>query len=137
MNPLAIHDLDETHEQYLNQFLRIKTAGEMLGGNQVQNRTKTLREQLSSGENLEVGGYCLSATLAHDLTQLKLHAFSPRCPVTWLEVGNEQPGPASLRVIDAWRQAGVSVQAHSVAGDAFWLTQEITECTALLASTSP
>ena len=46
-------------EQYLNQFLRIKLAGEMLSQGQAQNGTKALRASLEAGSNIEVGGYML------------------------------------------------------------------------------
>jgi len=126
-------------EQYLNQFLRIKLASEMLSHGQAQNGTKALRASLDAGESIEVGGYMLNATMAHDLIHIKLADMPPPCPVLWLELGLEASdllSPASQRTVGGWRTAGVIVQTRTLAGEPFWLTQEITECPALIAATT-
>ncbi|TAN71933.1 MAG: hydrolase 2, exosortase A system-associated [Gallionella sp.] len=126
-------------EQYLNQFLRIKLASEMLGGSQAQSVTKDLRAKLETGESIEVGGYMLGAAMARDLARLKLADMPPPCPAAWLEAGAEEgdfPTPASQRIVDAWRAAGVSVRTRTVTGEPFWVTQEITECPSLIEATT-
>jgi len=126
-------------EQYLNQFLRIKLASEMLSGNQAQSGTKVLRAKLEAGESFEVGGYMLGAAMARDLACLKLADTPPPCPVVWLEVGAEDgdlPTPASQRIVDTWRDAGVSVHTRTLTGEPFWVTQEITECPGLIEATT-
>ncbi|MDD2720466.1 MAG: hydrolase 2, exosortase A system-associated [Gallionella sp.] len=127
-------------DQYLNQFLRIKLASEMLGSGQSQNDTQSLRAKLQAGENIEVGGYRLSPAMASELACLNLSAMPPPCPVNWLELGAlaaDQPSPAGRRVVEEWRKHGVSVHTRTLAGDPFWLTQEITECAGLLEVTMP
>jgi exosortase A-associated hydrolase 2 len=130
-----------THgDNFLNQFLRIRTASEMLSSGQAQSSTTSLRAKLSAGENLEVGGYCLSAMMAQDLAHLNLAGMQPDCPVHWLEIGMEAGellSPASQRIVDIWRQAGVCVQTLTVCGEPFWVTQEITECPSLLDASLP
>jgi len=126
-------------EQYLNQFLRIKLASEMLSQGQAQNGTKQLRALLKTGNSIEVGGYGLNSTMADDLERLKLADMPPPCEVLWLELGLEAsdiPSPANQRIVEGWRTAGVKVQTRTLAGDPFWLTQEITECPALIAATT-
>lgn len=126
-------------EQYLNQLLRIRLASEMLGGSQAQGGIKDLRIRLEAGESVEVGGYMLGAAMARGLAGLRLVDTPPPCPVAWLEAGAEEgatTGPASQRVIDAWRASGVSVHARTVTGEPFWVTQEITECPNLIAATT-
>ena len=126
-------------EQYLNQFLRIKLASEMLSQGQAQNGTKQLRALLETGKSIEVGGYSLSSAMAHDLADLKLADMMPPCPVLWLELGIEAgvpPSPASQRIVEGWRTAGVKVQTRMLAGEPFWVTQEITECPALIEATT-
>ena len=123
---------------FLNQFLRIKLASEMLSEGQSKTGTKALLAQLEAGEGVEVGGNMLSPAMARELGSLKLASMTPPCPATWLEVGaqvGEGVTPASQRIVDAWRQAGAEVQTGTVPGDPFWLTQEITECPALLNAT--
>ncbi|MHB1052284.1 MAG: hydrolase 2, exosortase A system-associated [Thiobacillus sp.] len=123
---------------FLNQFLRIKLASEMLSEGQSKSGTKELLAQLASGQGVEVGGNMLSPAMARELGSIKLAGMAPKCPVTWLEVG-AQPGasvtPASQRIVDIWNAAGVSVQTQTVKGDPFWATQEITECPALIDAT--
>jgi hypothetical protein len=58
--------------------------------------------------------------------------------VAWLHVddaGSADMSPAVQGRIEAWRREGGSVAARAVAGPAFWQTQEITECPALLDGT--
>lgn len=126
-------------DQYLNQFLRIKLASEMLSGNQAQSGTKDLRAKLEAGESIEVGGYMLGSSMANDLARMKLVDIPPPCPVEWLEVGAvESPAitPAGQRVVDVWRASGVSVRTSTVPGEPFWVTQEITECPSLIEATT-
>ena len=126
-------------EQYLNQFLRIKLASEMLSGGQAQSGTKDLRAKLEAGQGIEVGGYMLGATMARDLARLKLADTPPPCPVRWFEIGAEEGGfttPASQRIVDVWRTAGVNVHTCTVTGEPFWVTQEITECPSLIEATT-
>jgi len=81
----------------------------------------------------------LNATMAHDLIHLKLADRPPPCEVLWLELGleaNDLPSPASQRIVEGWRTQGVQVQTRTLAGEPFWLTQEITECPALIAATT-
>lgn len=123
---------------FLNQFLRIKLASEMLADGQAQSGTKALRAGLEAGEPVEVGGYMLSPGMAQQLGRVKLSDPLPPCPVHWLEVGAEDADtltPASQRVADAWRTAGVTLTTHTLQGEPFWLTQEITECPGLMAPT--
>ncbi|MCX7193031.1 MAG: hydrolase 2, exosortase A system-associated [Proteobacteria bacterium] len=127
-------------ELYLNQFLRIKTAGEMLNNSQSPGGTKALRARLDAGESIEVGGYMLNATMARNLIHLKLAGLPPPCPVVWLEIGIEDSDTtltASQSLINTWRSAGVSVNTRTFKGEPFWLTQEITECHRLIEVTAP
>jgi len=126
-------------EQYLNQFLRIKLASEMLSAGQAQSGAKGLREKLGAGEGVEVGGNMLSATMAHELARIDLSATPPPCPVNWIEVGAEQGDfttPAGRRSVESWRAASVDVQTLTVKGEPFWVSQEITECPNLIQATT-
>lgn len=120
---------------FLNQFLRIKLASEMLSDGQAKSGTKDLLAQLESGQGVEVGGNMLSPAMARELGALKLATMTPPCPVQWLEIAAttaEQLSPAAQRVADAWRANSAQVQSQSVIGEPFWATQEITECLPLI-----
>ena len=123
-------------DQFITQFLRIKLAGEMLSGEGAQN-TKGLLATLSQGTAVEVGGYCLAPAMAHELSAFKLAAQTPQCPVIFLEIRAEADAlsPANQRLVEAWRAKGAPVTAAIVNGEPFWVTQEITECPALLNAT--
>lgn len=123
---------------FLNQFLRIKLASEMLSEGQSKSGTKNLLAQLQAGQGVEVGGNMLSPAMAQELGSLKLAGMAPNCPVALLEVGAQaSPGasPASQRVVDAWTTTGLPVHMQTVQGDPFWVTQEITECPSLIHAT--
>ena len=120
---------------FLNQFLRIKLASEMLSDGQAKSGTKDLLAQLESGQGVEVGGNMLSPAMARELGALKLATMTPACTVEWIEISGangEQLSPAAQRVADAWRANGAQVQSQSVIGEPFWATQEITECLPLI-----
>jgi exosortase A-associated hydrolase 2 len=124
--------------QYLTQFLRLRVASEMMGDTK-SGGTDALRAALRAGESLEIAGYELAPELADAIEARNAAALAvTACPVHWLEVvaAPERPlSPVSVRVLDAWRQAGVDVQAQTVVGQSFWATQEITECAALIDAT--
>ena len=125
-------------EQYLNQFLRIKLASEMLSEGQAQGGTKGLRVRLDAGESIEVGGYMLGTAMAHDLASLKLAEMPPSCPVEWMELGTSDGdtlNPGSLGIVNAWRTKCVNVHTRTLIGEPFWVTQEITECSSLIEAT--
>ncbi|MFM8333722.1 MAG: hydrolase 2, exosortase A system-associated [Candidatus Methylumidiphilus sp.] len=122
-------------ESFLNQFLRIKLAAEMLGEGKSQTGTKELRRQLGSGEAVEVGGYRLAPGLAMGIDALRLGKLPVRAPVRWLDVAAEL-SPASAAVATAWANGGTPVAQAAVAGEPFWVTQEITECPNLLDATT-
>jgi exosortase A-associated hydrolase 2 len=125
-------------EMFLNQFLRIRLAAEMLTDGKAQTGVQALRERLAAGEPVEVGGNLLGPALASGLAGMQLSASRPGQPTHWLEAGSlggPEISPASRRIVDAWRADGVEVSARAVPGEAFWLTQEITECPALIDAT--
>jgi exosortase A-associated hydrolase 2 len=125
-------------EQFLNQFLRIKLASEMLSEGQAKTGTKDLLATLASGTPIEIGGYLLGSAMAQQLAKIKLAERTAHCNVEWIEVGAEAGvhlSPASQRVVDTWRAAGTSVRTQTVRGEPFWATQEISECPALLEAT--
>lgn len=133
--------LHPVHEgrQLLVQMLRLRLAGSLTSGGR-QETMAELRDRWGVGECLEIGGYGLSGQLAADLETLRLEQQAPPpvdC-VNWVEVAREAEHPlmpASQRIIDAWREAGVSVNSSVVACDQFWATQEIAQCSELVRAT--
>jgi exosortase A-associated hydrolase 2 len=126
-------------EQFLHQFLRIKLAGEVLAGGAVHSGTRMLREQLENKDEwVEVGGYALSSIMARELVEMSLNKLTPGCPVFWFELvedAEDELMAPSQRLVDAWLQSGVSVEARNIVGPPFWVTQEIFTSSALLEAT--
>ena len=123
---------------HLTQFLRLKLAADMLGAGGEQGGTAALRAALAGGQALEIAGYTLAPALAAALERLDAASLVPPCPVSWCELvaSAERPAsPAAVRLQQQWRSAGASVRSMTVAGPAFWATQEIAEAPALLGAT--
>ena len=126
----------------LQQFLRLKVAGNMLSGN-ASSAMADMRRHLANGSPQEIAGYQLSPELASGLAQADLTppaCKSPTQRLEWLEVSSHEDGelsPASVTTLAQWRQAGFMIRSHVVYGSAFWQTSEIEVVPALIeASTS-
>lgn len=122
---------------YLTQLLRLLSAGEMLRAEPARG-AQALRTTLLGGTALEVGGYALAPQLAAAIDALDAGAMTPPAPVDWFAVGPGERAlsPAAERIAAAWRAAGTPVNLHPVQGPAFWDSQELVDCPALLAATA-
>ena len=127
--------------QLLQQFLRLKVAGDMLSGD-AKGIMGKLHQRLSIGSSVEVAGYIVSAGLASGLEHAALVPTTragQRCRVEWFELSTRQDAnlaPASTEAVALWRQSGFQVGNHVVNGPAFWQTSEIEEAPALIAATT-
>lgn len=125
----------------LQQFLRLKVAGDMLGG-QAKGIMESMRQQLAEGSPVEIAGYLLSPGLASGLAQAPLapHANpDPAQRIEWMELSTREDAsliPISVKTIGQWQQAGFVVNSHVVRGPAFWQTAEIEDAPALIAATT-
>lgn len=126
----------------LQQFLRLKAAGDMLDG-KAAGTTAALRAQLAAGEAIEVAGYRLNPALARGLEQATLAPSTAGQVVEarrgiWLELSTREGTPASPAIAAAaqeWNRAGHDVTVATVTGPAFWQTSEIEEAPALIDAT--
>jgi exosortase A-associated hydrolase 2 len=124
----------------LQQFLRLKAAGELLAG-QAKAAMRQLRGELAAGRPVEIGGYSLAAALCNgmELSTLVPPAGMPAGRVVWLEVSAVETStlaPAGAAAMAAWREAGWAVQAQALRGPAFWQTTEIEDAPALIEATT-
>lgn len=125
----------------LQQFLRLKVAGEMLGGH-AKGVMEGMRQQLAAGSAVEISGYMLTPALATGLEQAVLVPPACRVPagrLEWFELSTQEGSPwglASTKTIEQWQQAGFKVCSHKVRGPAFWQTSEIEDAPALIAATT-
>ena len=121
----------------LQQFLRLRAAAEMQGGDS-KAVMERIKRDLAEGRAVDIAGYALPAALAQGLERATLEPPVAATTVAWLEVGSgDEPVllPASLPRIEAWRAAGHTVQALAVRGPAFWQTQEIEDAPLLIDAT--
>lgn len=122
----------------LQQFLRLKVAGEMLDG-AGKGAMAGLRESLERGEAVEIAGYRLAPALAQGLEAAKLEPPPRAAParLIWLELSSRpeaQWTPVAQQGQQRWREAGWQLEAELVPGPAFWQTSEIEEAPGLLAT---
>jgi len=120
----------------LQQFLRLKAAGEMLEG-KGKGVIEGLKQQLAAGESVDIAGYRLSPGLAHGLERASLTPAANAQRMLWLETSTRDDAelsPASAAPLARWQAAGVAVQSQLVPGPAFWQTTEIEEAPALIAA---
>ena len=125
-------------KQFLQQFLRLKAAGEMIAqGDRERTGTRALREQLERGEPVEIAGYTVSPGLALGLESAELDPPAAAMRVLWLEVAaGAELSPASRTRLERWQAAGQRVEPRAVEGPPFWQTLNITEAPALIAATT-
>lgn len=124
----------------VNQFLRLKLAGQLLAGTDAQGDMAALRQDLKRAGSLEVAGYTVRRELVESIESLELsktdlHAFGS---ITAFEIAaTDAPAvsPALSRALDVWRRQGAAVASSTVAGDPFWATTEIAIVPRLLDAT--
>lgn len=119
----------------LQQFLRLKIAGEMMDGASKGSMSE-LRASLTRGESVEIAGYQLSAALAGGLEAASLvpppNLAAGR--LIWLELSSRLDAewtPVATQVQQRWNDAGWQLSAELVNGPAFWQTNEIEDAPAL------
>jgi uncharacterized protein len=125
----------------LQQFLRLKMVGDLLGG-QAKGATETLRQQLAQGQSAEIAGYTLSPALAAGLDNAKLERIASSCEqkihrIEWIELSTREEAtlsPASAKTIAQWQISGTSLRSRMINGPAFWQTSEIEEAPLLLSA---
>lgn len=127
-------------QRFLQQFLRTRLTGDAIGdgGGNKRANTTMLREMLMRNGVLEVSGYPLGAALAEGMANAWLEALPQGSDVRWLEVlpdPHSTLGEAALRQMQTWNREGCRATVGTAVGPAFWQTQEINECPALIKST--
>jgi exosortase A-associated hydrolase 2 len=125
----------------LQQFLRLKVAGDMLGG-QAKGVMEAMRQQLGESNSVEIAGYTVSSGLASGLEQAVLvppASIGQVRRLAWFELSTREGAnlsPVSVKTIAQWQQSGFDVGSHIVRGPAFWQTSEIEDAPALIAATT-
>jgi exosortase A-associated hydrolase 2 len=118
----------------LQQTLRLKIAGEILGG-QARGLAEQLRAELQSGRCVDIAGYTLGPALCEGLERAMLHPPERAGRVEWLEVSprdGASPAPVAASAAARWVDARWAMHTQVVQGPAFWQTAEIEDAPALI-----
>ena len=123
----------------LQQFLRLKSAGEMLAGGG-KGVVEGLRQQLLQGQAVEIAGYTLAADMAGGLERVTLRPPAGLVPgrVEWLELSSQVGAtlsPVSSQAAAFWAQAGFALRSQVLEGPAYWHTAEIEVAPLLISAT--
>ncbi|MEM7223683.1 MAG: hydrolase 2, exosortase A system-associated [Pseudomonadota bacterium] len=128
---------------YLQQFLRIRVGSAMVKQDDAESgeTVKGLRQRLTEGETLEVGGYALNPGLAEAIDGLTLIdlAAGLTAPLHWFEISAQEPPaltPASQAAQEKLAASGLTLDTRAVLGEAFWAIEETTPAPALVAATT-
>jgi len=118
----------------LQQFLRLKLAGDLVGGTGKQ-AMDSARKALANGLHVEIAGYNVAAGLAQGLARARLEPPPTAGQVDWFDLSSREdlaPSPAAESVAASWQAAGFMVRRHRVVGPSFWQTSEIEVCLDLI-----
>jgi exosortase A-associated hydrolase 2 len=99
-------------KQFLQQFLRLKAAAEMLGSDS-KGVMERLRNELRQGDSVEIAGYLLSPALASGLEKAELLLPHRSGRVEWIEISSKTDGslsPAAAARLTQWQAAGQSAR---------------------------
>lgn len=124
--------------QVLQQFLRTKAALTALEG-KGKGVVAALRNDLTAGHHVEIGGYRLSPAVAVGM-EAAAWLPPPRAGHAALlelaiDASSDSLSPVALGVIKPWRDAGWSTSARACVGPAFWQTTEIEMAPTWIATT--
>ena len=126
-----------TGKPLLQQFLRLKVAGDMLTGG-AKGVMDGMRRQLAAGETVAVAGYALNPALASGLELASLNPPVTPARLEWLELSTRSDAtlpPVATQTQARWQQAGHTVRSHLVTGPSFWQTAELEDAPALINAT--
>lgn len=126
-----------TGKPLLQQFLRLRLAGDMLDG-KARGLMEAMKADLAAGKHVEVAGYQLSAAMAQGLESARLAPSPGVKRLLWLEVSPREDAtlaPASAAPLKAFAEAGCTTRSAVVRGPAFWQSTEIEAAPELIATT--
>ncbi|MCC2614875.1 hydrolase 2, exosortase A system-associated [Aestuariibacter halophilus] len=123
--------------QFVNQFLRLRLAADMIKQDSKPLTVKDLRAQLQQDGRLEVAGYTLQQALIDGLEGAPVtpSSLSSATPLHVYEVsGRGQLTPALSKAVTSLEQQ-YPTRVHTLIGPSFWNAQEIALCDDLINTT--
>lgn len=125
-------------QQYINQFLRMRLAADMINAGNSENSLPQIRQSLVEQGTTEVAGYTLSQQLVAEIeaAQCRLPACFDSLPLSFFEVSlSGAHTPALLNSLKQVREEQNNMSNYALQGAPFWRAQEITLCPALIEGT--
>lgn len=119
----------------LQQFLRLETAGALMGKS---NDKPSAKASLAAGQAAEIAGYLLQPALAQGLEAANLAPLGEVKRLVWIDVAPQADAvvsPVTQATLEAWTAAGCAVQHRQATGPSFWQTTEIEDAPALIDTT--
>ncbi|MBE0434366.1 MAG: hydrolase 2, exosortase A system-associated [Methylomicrobium sp.] len=128
-------------ETFVMQFLRLRVAAAMMNSDAPREKTSDLKQQLLSGQSLEVAGYRLHADLIKPILALKaqqMQLSGARELAIFEMTADAEGAPTASNVqwTETLQAQGIACGLATVVGDQFWTTQEIIEVPALIMETN-
>lgn len=126
---------------HLTQFFRLRMAAQLDRPDLPKETTALMRSRLGQGQTVEVAGYEIHPQLASAMDEARLfeRPLFEGAHVLWLENASpDKPGisPLVREALQDWRTAGVSMDARTYPGPAFWQVHERVLAPALIEQTS-
>ena len=138
--PLLLWQPVARGDRFLNQFLRYKSAVDLLQNGKAEPDYEDLKVALGQGEAVEVAGYVISAALAEGMAPSVLELPTGyKSPVAIFEVSSRTPPVVSLgteRLAELLRESSADVTVEPIPGPAFWQSREIEVADGLLLPSS-
>jgi len=120
----------------MGQFLRLRTAANMLSGKQKET-ISDLKALLKNNESVEIAGYELNPDLYHAISELRLESLSRNAAneMFWINVAsdiNKTQSPVVKKMVEKLRMQSINLSECDVLGAPFWTSVEITDAPELL-----
>ncbi len=127
--------------QYMNQFLRLRVASQIIGEAGETTSIQELRERLSCEGVVEIAGYELAQELVAEIDKSDIVslAASLRSPIHWFDVTSREDrkaAPVVSRTVSKLGDLGCNVRIHSIHGPPFWATPELAHSQPLIEATT-
>lgn len=125
-------------EQFLNEFLRISLAGDMLTNSGKNKNKNDILQESVDGNLVELSGYELNPKLVQSMLIKNYKLFMRKdIQIIWIDIVRNM-NIKNIAIENAhkyWSEIGVNYNFYLEKCEPFWSTVEITECTSLLNST--
>lgn len=128
-------------DTFISQFLRLRVVATIMDNNAPRGKTAELKQQLLSGQSIEVAGYCLNSELVKPLITLRADQLPWQAvkEMAIFEVVSSVDNPVAIGntpLLSILQEQNINASLTKVVGEAFWASQEISEAPDLIKITT-